>query len=137
MVLFMPPCFCDTADLTLQWHIIHNFPTRKTLWWTFFVSSDFMGLHFALICKNVLISCADFNVFKLLLLKYFPTNHIKSHSPQRSEFCFLYPQVSHFKEFIPKAFPTGDDLILDAEVLLIDTNTGSPLPFGTLGKHKV
>jgi len=46
-------------------------------------------------------------------------------------------QVSHFKEFIPKAFPSGDDLILDAEVLLIDTNTGNPLPFGSLGKHKV
>ncbi|XP_053379767.1 DNA ligase 3-like [Mercenaria mercenaria] len=45
-------------------------------------------------------------------------------------------KVSHFKEYIPKAFPTGDDLILDAEVLLIDTNTGTPLPFGTLGKHK-
>ena len=46
-------------------------------------------------------------------------------------------QVSHFKEYIPKAFPSGDDLILDAEVLLIDTKTGIPLPFGTLGKHKV
>lgn len=45
-------------------------------------------------------------------------------------------KVSHFKEYIPKAFPSGDDLILDAEVLLIDTNTGTPLPFGTLGKHK-
>ncbi|XP_060578412.1 DNA ligase 3-like, partial [Ruditapes philippinarum] len=45
-------------------------------------------------------------------------------------------KVSHFKEFIPKAFPSGDDLILDAEVLLIDTKTGIPLPFGTLGKHK-
>ncbi|KAH3741324.1 DNA ligase 3-like isoform X2 [Dreissena polymorpha] len=45
-------------------------------------------------------------------------------------------KVSHFKEFIPKAFPSGDDLILDAEVLLIDTNTGNPLPFGSLGKHK-
>ena len=50
---------------------------------------------------------------------------------------FVQPQVSHFKEFIPKAFPSGDDLILDAEVLLIDNNTGNPLPFGTLGKHKV
>ncbi|XP_052819765.1 DNA ligase 3-like [Mya arenaria] len=45
-------------------------------------------------------------------------------------------KVSHFKEFIPKAFQSGDDLILDAEVLLIDTNTGNPLPFGSLGKHK-
>ena len=44
--------------------------------------------------------------------------------------------MAHFKEYIPKAFPTGDDLILDAEVLLVDTKTGTPLPFGTLGKHK-
>ncbi|TNN23469.1 DNA ligase 3 [Liparis tanakae] len=27
-------------------------------------------------------------------------------------------------------------MILDAEVLLIDTNTSKPLPFGTLGVHK-
>nr|KAG5691524.1 hypothetical protein BaRGS_017737 [Batillaria attramentaria] len=44
--------------------------------------------------------------------------------------------VAHFKDFIPKAFPTGNDLILDAEVLLVDTKTGQPLPFGTLGVHK-
>ncbi|XP_035828474.1 DNA ligase 3 isoform X2 [Aplysia californica] len=45
-------------------------------------------------------------------------------------------KVKHFKEYIPKAFPTGSNLILDAEVLLVDTNTGNPLPFGTLGVHK-
>ena len=28
-------------------------------------------------------------------------------------------------------------MILDSEVLLIDNNTGKPLPFGTLGVHKV
>lgn len=28
-------------------------------------------------------------------------------------------------------------MILDSEVLLIDTKTGKPLPFGTLGVHKV
>lgn len=28
-------------------------------------------------------------------------------------------------------------MILDAEVLLIDTQTSKPLPFGTLGIHKV
>ncbi|KAK6175663.1 hypothetical protein SNE40_014070 [Patella caerulea] len=48
----------------------------------------------------------------------------------------LAHKVAHFKDFIPKAFPTGNDLILDAEVLLVDTNTGNPLPFGTLGVHK-
>lgn len=45
-------------------------------------------------------------------------------------------KVAHFKDYIPKAFPGGNSMILDAEVLLIDTNTGKPLPFGTLGVHK-
>ena len=45
-------------------------------------------------------------------------------------------KVSHFKDYIPEAFPDGSDLILDAEVLMVDNNTGDPLPFGTLGKHK-
>lgn len=46
-------------------------------------------------------------------------------------------QVAHFKEYIPQAFPGGHSMILDAEVLLIDTKTSRPLPFGTLGVHKV
>ncbi|CAL1532894.1 unnamed protein product, partial [Lymnaea stagnalis] len=45
-------------------------------------------------------------------------------------------KVQHFKDYIPTAFPTGNDLILDAEVLLMDNKTGNPLPFGTLGVHK-
>ncbi|XP_068124700.1 DNA ligase 3 isoform X2 [Hyperolius riggenbachi] len=45
-------------------------------------------------------------------------------------------KVAHFKDYIPKAFPGGNTMILDSEVLLIDTNTGKPLPFGTLGVHK-
>ncbi|XP_053341540.1 DNA ligase 3 [Clarias gariepinus] len=45
-------------------------------------------------------------------------------------------KVAHFKEFIPQAFAGGHSMILDAEVLLIDTNTSKPLPFGTLGVHK-
>lgn len=45
-------------------------------------------------------------------------------------------KVSHFKDYLPQAFPKGVDLILDAEVLLIDVKTGKPLPFGTLGIHK-
>ncbi|XP_065200723.1 DNA ligase 3 isoform X2 [Planococcus citri] len=45
-------------------------------------------------------------------------------------------KVNLFKDFIPRAFPTGNDLILDCEVLMIDTNTGNPLPFGSLGIHK-
>ncbi|MGH0138845.1 UNVERIFIED_CONTAM: hypothetical protein FKN15_029102 [Acipenser sinensis] len=45
-------------------------------------------------------------------------------------------KVAHFKEFIPQAFPGGNSIILDAEVLLIDTRTSKPLPFGSLGVHK-
>lgn len=45
-------------------------------------------------------------------------------------------KVAHFKDYIPKAFPGGNSIILDSEVLLIDTKTGKPLPFGTLGVHK-
>ncbi|MGH0151774.1 UNVERIFIED_CONTAM: hypothetical protein FKN15_043644 [Acipenser sinensis] len=45
-------------------------------------------------------------------------------------------KVAHFKEFIPQAFPGGNSIILDAEVLLIDTSTSKPLPFGSLGVHK-
>ncbi|CAK1579517.1 unnamed protein product [Parnassius mnemosyne] len=45
-------------------------------------------------------------------------------------------KVNHFKEYLPQAFPKGVDLILDAEVLMVDVNTGKPLPFGTLGIHK-
>lgn len=44
--------------------------------------------------------------------------------------------MAHFKDYIPKAFKHGDDMILDGEVLMVDNNTGKPLPFGTLGKHK-
>merc|ERR1712142_18271 len=45
-------------------------------------------------------------------------------------------KVKHFAEHIPRAFPDGSDLILDAEVLMVDNKTGKPLPFGTLGVHK-
>lgn len=45
-------------------------------------------------------------------------------------------KVSHFKDYLPLAFPKGTDMILDAEVLMVDVNTGKPLPFGTLGVHK-
>ncbi|XP_063909442.1 DNA ligase 3 isoform X2 [Zophobas morio] len=45
-------------------------------------------------------------------------------------------KVAHFKDYIPQAFPHAKDLILDSEILMIDTQTGKPLPFGTLGIHK-
>ncbi len=45
-------------------------------------------------------------------------------------------KVAHLKEFIPKAFPNANDLILDGEVLLYCSKTKKPLPFGSLGVHK-
>ena len=70
--------------------------------------------------------------------------------------------MEQIKEYIPKACPHGDSMILDSEVselgtlmtfhgrtcsnhtfhylqqvLLVDNKTGDPLPFGTLGIHKV
>eukprot|EP00050_Salpingoeca_kvevrii_P020889 m.103651 g.103651 ORF g.103651 m.103651 type:complete len:1100 (+) comp9072_c0_seq1:161-3460(+) len=45
-------------------------------------------------------------------------------------------KVAHFESMVPKACPSGDSLILDSEVLMVDTKTGKPLPFGTLGIHK-
>ncbi|XP_022127272.2 DNA ligase 3 [Pieris rapae] len=45
-------------------------------------------------------------------------------------------KVNHFKDYLPQAFPKGEDMILDAEVLMVDVKTGKPLPFGTLGVHK-
>ncbi|XP_028136792.1 DNA ligase 3 [Diabrotica virgifera virgifera] len=48
----------------------------------------------------------------------------------------LAHKIAHFKEYIPKAFPNANDLILDSEILMMDTVTGNPLPFGTLGVHK-
>lgn len=48
----------------------------------------------------------------------------------------LEHKIKHFKDYIPQAFPHGKDLILDSEILMMDAETGKPLPFGTLGKHK-
>ena len=45
-------------------------------------------------------------------------------------------KTAHLKEFIPKCFPNAHSLILDGEILLYDTKTKKPLPFGTLGVHK-
>ncbi|XP_072037011.1 DNA ligase 3-like [Amphiura filiformis] len=44
-------------------------------------------------------------------------------------------KVAHIKDFIPKACPHGNSLILDSEILMVDKN-GKILPFGTLGIHK-
>ena len=71
-------------------------------------------------------------------------------------------KVEHIEKHLPAACPSGQSMILDGEVLLIDTHTGYagpltcdrvcsirithfcdylspcslPLPFGSLGKHK-
>lgn len=44
-------------------------------------------------------------------------------------------KISHFKDYIPKAFPHGNSLIIDSEILLV-SKEGLPLPFGTLGAHR-
>eukprot|EP00026_Physarum_polycephalum_P000759 Phypoly_transcript_00760.p1 GENE.Phypoly_transcript_00760~~Phypoly_transcript_00760.p1 ORF type:complete len:1368 (+),score=261.80 Phypoly_transcript_00760:145-4104(+) len=44
-------------------------------------------------------------------------------------------KVEQVKEFIPKA-TKADEIILDGEILLMDTKNHKPLPFGTLGVHK-
>ncbi|CAH1732759.1 unnamed protein product [Aphis gossypii] len=52
----------------------------------------------------------------------------------------LKPVLEHkidlFKQYIPKAFQHGKEIILDCEVLMYDHKTNKPLPFGTLGIHK-
>ncbi|OAF71034.1 hypothetical protein A3Q56_01173 [Intoshia linei] len=45
-------------------------------------------------------------------------------------------KVKYLEGYIVKAFPHAKNLIIDAELLLIDTKTSKPLPFGTLGIHK-
>lgn len=45
-------------------------------------------------------------------------------------------KVQHLKDFIPQAFKHGHDIVLDSEILMVDTQTQKPLPFGTLGIHK-
>ncbi|XP_017846781.1 DNA ligase 3 [Drosophila busckii] len=63
---------------------------------------------------------------------------------QGTEFKFfsrnLKPVMDHkikdLKDYIPRAFPDAGDMILDSEIILVDTDTGALLPFGTLGAHK-
>ncbi|XP_077285020.1 DNA ligase 3 [Arctopsyche grandis] len=45
-------------------------------------------------------------------------------------------KIQHLKDYIPKAFPHANDMILDSEILMVDTTTGQLLPFGSLGVHK-
>ncbi|TPP65437.1 DNA ligase [Fasciola gigantica] len=45
-------------------------------------------------------------------------------------------KVSHVQPYIPQAFTQAKDLIIDCEILLLDTLTNKPLPFGSLGVHR-
>lgn len=45
-------------------------------------------------------------------------------------------KISRCNEFIPQAFPKARNLILDSEIILIDTRTNELLPFGSLSVHK-
>ena len=47
-------------------------------------------------------------------------------------------KVENVKDYVPQAFPEGDSIILDCEVLLVDTKTGWKLlltPFSVRCTH--
>lgn len=84
-------------------------------------------------CKSGILAEIKYDGERLQLHKDGPkfdffSRNLKSVQPHK---------VSYLKEFIPKAFPNADKIILDGEVLLYDLKNNKPLPFGTLGKHKV
>ncbi|KAJ6638894.1 DNA ligase 3 [Pseudolycoriella hygida] len=80
------------------------------------------------------------NEFKGCVNEIVKHNHIIYIIPHRFFSRNLKPVLEHktkrLEEFIPLAFPNVDDLILDSEIIVVDTTTGDLLPFGTLGKHK-
>jgi DNA ligase-3 len=45
-------------------------------------------------------------------------------------------KVKELELYVPRACPHAKSVVLDAEILLVDFSTKTPLPFGTLGKHK-
>ncbi|UJR26750.1 hypothetical protein I4U23_008065 [Adineta vaga] len=45
-------------------------------------------------------------------------------------------KIEQLSQFVLQAFPKGESMILDGEILLVDRKTKKPLPFGTLGVHK-
>lgn len=48
----------------------------------------------------------------------------------RLSFSLFTLQVETCEIYVPQAFPQGGDLILDAEILLVEEKSGKPLPFG-------
>ncbi|CAF1175052.1 unnamed protein product [Rotaria sordida] len=77
-------------------------------------------------------------------INYWTTSMIQfsDHRPIANLFLLrcLKPVIEHkieqISQYVLKAFPKGESLILDGEILLIDRKTRKPLPFGTLGVHK-
>ena len=45
-------------------------------------------------------------------------------------------KIKDVKPYISSALPNADTLILDCEILMINTVTSKPMPFGSLGKNK-
>lgn len=45
-------------------------------------------------------------------------------------------KIKNVKADVQLSCPGATSFILDAEILMVDTMTGKPLPFGSLGKHK-
>ncbi|CAF1189723.1 unnamed protein product [Adineta steineri] len=45
-------------------------------------------------------------------------------------------KIQQLSQYVLQAFPKGESMILDGEILLVDRKTKKPLPFGTLGVHK-
>ncbi|QWA14554.1 DNA ligase-like protein [Lumpy skin disease virus] len=48
----------------------------------------------------------------------------------------LFHKIEGFDEFLTSAFPSANNFILDAELILIDLNTNKFVPFGSLGINK-
>lgn len=83
-------------------------------------------------CKNGMLAEIKYDGERLQLHKDGPkfnffSRNLKPIQPHK---------VLYLEEYIPKAFPNADKIILDGEVLLYDTKNKKPLPFGTLGIHK-
>nr|BAJ98669.1 predicted protein [Hordeum vulgare subsp. vulgare] len=69
---------------------------------------------------------------------------LQLHKDKTNQFKFfsrsLKPVTEHkihqLSQYVVQAFPKGESMILDGEILLVDRKTKKPLPFGTLGVHK-
>uniref|UniRef100_A0AAF5PYJ8 DNA ligase 3 n=1 Tax=Wuchereria bancrofti TaxID=6293 RepID=A0AAF5PYJ8_WUCBA len=120
-------CQCTDKEKLLESGIVLNTPIKPML---------------AEPCRSVKQAMEKCNKEMFAEIKY-DGERLQLHK-DGSKFMFfsrsLKPTLDHkvidLNKVISEAFPTSRDLIVDAEMLLIDTNTGKPLPFGTLGIHK-